>query len=101
MLGGLRAIILAAAPGASEVISYQVPTFRYEGRGLVAIGAARKHCSLYPMSGSVMAAFRDELAGYSTSKGTVRFPLGEPLPAALIERMVRARIAENAQRGAG
>jgi len=91
----LRRTIRAAAPDAEEVISYRIPTFKL-GKGLVAYGAARRHCALYPMSTAVMEAFRDELEPYDTSKGTIRFTPDKPLPAALIKKLVKARIAENA-----
>jgi uncharacterized protein YdhG (YjbR/CyaY superfamily) len=68
------------------------------GRALVALGAAANHCAFYPMSSASVAAHRDELKGYDTSKGTVRFPADRPLPAALVRKLVKARIAENAGR---
>jgi uncharacterized protein YdhG (YjbR/CyaY superfamily) len=90
----LRVTIRAAAPESTEVISYQLPTFKL-GRPLVAYGAAKNHCSFYVMSPEVMEAHRDELARYDTSKGTVRFQPKKPLPATLVRKLVRARIAEN------
>ncbi|MEX2081038.1 MAG: DUF1801 domain-containing protein [Dehalococcoidia bacterium] len=93
-LAELRQAIQAAAPGATEVISYQLPTFKQSGRGLVAFGASRSHCGLYLMSHSVMEAHQDELKGYSQAKTTVHFPFGEPIPAALVEKLVKARIVE-------
>jgi len=91
-----RRTIRAAAPGAEECISYQLPAFKLDGRLLVAFGAAAKHCSLYPGSATTVAIFAKELAGYDTSKGTIRFPADRPSPAALVPKIVRARIAENA-----
>ena len=91
----LRKTIQAAAPRAEECISYGLPAFRLDGKALVAFGAAASHCALYPMSASTVAAHEDELAGYDTSKGAIRFPPGEPLPAALVRKLVKARIAEN------
>ena len=91
----LRKTIRVAAPEAQECISYQLAAFRLEGRMLVAFGATPKHCAFYLMSGSTVAAYKDELAGYDTSKGTIRFQPGKPLPAALVRKLVRARIAEN------
>ena len=93
----LRKAIRAAAPRAEECISYQLPAFRL-GRLLVAFGAAAKHCSFYPMSAATIAAHRDDLEGYDTSKGTIRFPADRPLPAALVRKLVKARVAENAAR---
>lgn len=92
----LREHIQHAAPGAEECLSYSLPAFRLNGRALVAYGAARNHCALYPMSSAVLAGLRDRLGAYDTSKGTLRFPIDRPIPASLIRRIVRARIAENA-----
>jgi uncharacterized protein YdhG (YjbR/CyaY superfamily) len=90
----LRKTIKAAAPAATESISYQIPTFKYQG-SLVAFAAFPNHLSFYPMSPSVMEAYRDELEPYNTSKGTIRFSAGRPLPAALVKKLVKARIQEN------
>ena len=90
----LRATIRAAAPEAEECISYGVPAFRQNGP-LVGYGATAKHCALYLMSGSTVAAHEEELRGYDTSKGTIRFTPERPLPEALVTRLVRARVAEN------
>jgi len=91
----VRAAIRAAAPPeATEAISYRIPTFQYKG-GLVGFAAFENHCSFFPMSSSVVDAFKDELKGYQTSKGTIRFPVDKPLPAALVKKLVKARIAEN------
>ena len=94
----LRKTIHAAAPGAEECISYQLPAFRLDGRPLVAFGAGRSHCALYPMSAATIDSHREELQAYQTSKGTIRFDPGRPLPAALVRKLVKARIAENAAR---
>ena len=91
----LRAMIHAAAPGAEECISYQLAAFRLNGKALVAMGATGNHCAFYLMSTSVMDAFESELAKYDTSKGTIRFQPDEPLPSALVKRLVKARIVEN------
>ena len=91
----LRKTILAAAPKAEECISYGLAAFRLNGRGLVAFGAAAKHCALYPMSSRTVAAFREQLKGFETSAGTIRFQPDKPLPAALVRKLVKARIAEN------
>ncbi|HSC90214.1 MAG TPA: DUF1801 domain-containing protein [Gaiellaceae bacterium] len=90
----LRRTIAAAAPEAVEGIGYGVPAFRYRGRPLVSFGAGKNHCSFYVQSPAVMDAHREELAGYDTSKGTIRFVAGRPLPAVLVTTLVRARIAE-------
>ncbi len=93
----IRKAILAAAPLAEECISYGLPAFRLEGRILVGFGAAKKHCAFYPWSSTTVAAFPDELVDYDTSIGTIRFPADKPLPAPLVRKLVKARIAENNQ----
>ena len=93
----LRKTIRAAAPKAEECISYQLPAFRLDGRMLVAFGATANHCAFYPMSSSTVEAHKDELKDYDTSKGTIRFQADKPLPAALVRKLVKARIAENAR----
>jgi len=94
----LRKTIRAAAPKAEECISYSLPAFRLNGM-LVAFGATGNHCSFYLMSGITVDAHKDDLRGYSTSKGTIRFQADKPLPAALVRKLVKARIAENEGRG--
>ncbi len=98
-LENLRKTIRSAAPKATEGISYQVPTYKYLGP-LVSFGAAKNHCSFYVMSPVTMEAHKDELESYDTSKGTIRFPPDKPLPAALVRKLVKARIAENEARKA-
>lgn len=95
----LRRDIRAAAPTAEECISYGVPAVRLGGRMLVAFGAAARHCAFYPGAYPV-ASLRAELEGYDTSKGTIRFQASAPLPAALVRKLVRARVAEHAGRAA-
>ncbi len=91
----LRQTIRAAAPKAEECISYGLAAFRLEGRSLVAFGATPNHCAFYLMSGLTVAAHQADLKGYDTSKGTIRFPADKPLPAALVRKLVKTRIAEN------
>jgi uncharacterized protein YdhG (YjbR/CyaY superfamily) len=91
----LRRAIQSAAPRAEECISYKIPGFRLDGRLLVSFGAGAKHCAFYPGALPVTTHKR-ELAAYDTSKGTVRFPAGRPLPAALVRRLVRTRVAQYA-----
>ncbi len=88
----LRRAIRAAAPKAEECISYGVPAFRLNGRFLVALGAGSDHCSFYP--GSALQNLGAELKGYETGKGTIRFPANKPLPAALVRKLVKARMAK-------
>jgi uncharacterized protein YdhG (YjbR/CyaY superfamily) len=90
----LRATIRAAVPpGTEELIMYRMPMFKYKGM-LVGYAAHRNHCGFYVTSGTLLQAFEDELKGYSTSAGTVRFPMDKPLPSALVKRLVKARVAE-------
>jgi uncharacterized protein YdhG (YjbR/CyaY superfamily) len=96
----LRKTIKAAAPKAEECISYQVPAFRQNGM-LVAFGATANHCAFFLMSGSTVAAHKEELKGYDTSKGTIRFQADKPLPVALVRKLVKARIEENESRRRG
>lgn len=93
-LAKLRKQIKAAAPKATEGISYQVPMFKLNGKPLVSFGAARAHCAFYVMSPDVMRAHAAELDKYEVGKGSIRFPAAKPLPAGLVTKLVRARIAE-------
>ena len=99
-LEALRRTIRAAAPDAEECISYRLAAFRRDGM-LVAMGATGHHCAFYLMSGTTLDGFRNELRGYDVSKGTIRFQPEAPLPATLVRKLVKARIAENAARPAG
>ena len=93
----LRQTIKAVVPNAVEVISYQVPTFKLDGRMLVSYAAFKNHCSFFPGAAPIKA-HQDELKSYQTSKGTIRFATGKPLPAALVKKLVRTRIKENEAR---
>ncbi len=93
-LNNLRAVIRSAAPAeATEVISYGMPAFKYKGI-LVWFAAFSDHCSLFPTA-AVIAEFKQELKNFTTSKGTVQFPTEKPLPAPLVRKMVKARVAQN------
>jgi uncharacterized protein YdhG (YjbR/CyaY superfamily) len=89
----LRRAIRSAAPGASECLMYGMPAFRVNGRALVAMRAASKHCALHPMDGETLRALAPELAGYDTSPGTLRFDGSRPLPVSLVRKIVRTRLA--------
>ena len=96
-LQALREIIRSVAPEAEECISYQIPAFRLNGM-LVGFAAARDHCALYAWNGSAVGMFADELKGYDTSKGTIRFTPDKPLPEAVVRRLVEMKVAKNAQK---
>jgi len=98
MLAELRATIQAAAPAAEEKISYQMPTFALNGN-LVHFAAFKNHIGLYPAP-TGLEAFQEELSVYKTGKGSVQFPIDQPLPLDLIRKIVQYRVAENAQRAA-
>ncbi|HEY2569392.1 MAG TPA: DUF1801 domain-containing protein [Candidatus Udaeobacter sp.] len=91
----LRKTIRAAAPGVEECISYGIPAFRLNGRSLVFFGAWANHCSFYPGSSRTLKKFRSDLTDFQITKGTVRFSPGNTLPASLIRRLVKARMAED------
>ncbi len=94
----IRKTIKAVAPKATEVISYQMPMYKHHGM-LVGFAAFKDHCSFFP-GAKPIATHQDELKAYKTSKGTIRFPIGKPLPAALVKKLVKTRIAENEKRAA-
>ncbi|MES1262148.1 MAG: DUF1801 domain-containing protein [Acidobacteriota bacterium] len=97
-LNKIRAVIRSVAPPeTTEAISYGMPAFKYKGP-LIGFAAFSDHCSIFPMNSSLIVAFRSELKNFSTSKGTIRFPLDKPFPAALLKKLVRARVAQNEQR---
>jgi uncharacterized protein YdhG (YjbR/CyaY superfamily) len=95
----LRATIRAAAPEATETISYQMPTYKLRGRVLVYYAAFKDHCSLFPASEAVMEALGEELKPHFSGKGTLRFTPDKPIPVALVKKIVKARIEENEARG--
>jgi uncharacterized protein YdhG (YjbR/CyaY superfamily) len=96
----LRALVKASAPGAVETISYAMPTFDLDGHHLVHFAGFAKHIGFYPVPSGI-EAFKEELEPYKTGKGSVQFPLGRPLPAGLIRRIVEYRVQENIRRGPG
>jgi uncharacterized protein YdhG (YjbR/CyaY superfamily) len=94
ILESVRATIRAVAPNAVERMSYQMPAFALNGN-LVYFAAWKNHIGLYPASSTVPEAFKDELSGYKGTKGTIRFPIDQPLPLELISEIVRYRVTEN------
>jgi uncharacterized protein YdhG (YjbR/CyaY superfamily) len=97
VLEKLRRAIVSVVPEAEECISYQVPAFRLHGRMLVAFGAAARHCAFYPGAHTI-EKHASALASYDTSKGTIRFQPDRPLPDALVQGFVRARLEKKASR---
>lgn len=89
----LRATIAAAAPEATETISYSMPAFHYHGRDLVSYDAFKSHCSLFPMGSEAIERHIDKFAGFSTTKGTLHFTPEHPIPKELVELLVRERMA--------
>jgi uncharacterized protein YdhG (YjbR/CyaY superfamily) len=97
VLRRVRSTIRKALPGADEVISYQIPAYKLHGRAVVYFAGWKEHYSLYPSTDRVAAAFKDDLAGYEVSKGTIRFPISEPVPVKLIEGIAKIRGREEAE----
>lgn len=97
VLEKLRKTIRAAAPMAEEVISYQIPTYKYHGP-LVHFAAFRNHCSFFAVSKSIIDRFSNELEPWDTSGTTIHFSAKNPLPASLVKNIVKTRIAENEAR---
>jgi uncharacterized protein YdhG (YjbR/CyaY superfamily) len=94
----VRRTIRRALPGADEVVSYKMPTYKLHGEAVLHFAAWKQHFSLYAASGPLVAAFREELASYKVSKGTIHFPFSEPVPVKLIERVAKFRAKEAAAR---
>ena len=97
ILQRLRLTIRKAAPEAVETISYQMPTFKLNGKGLVYFAAFKNHIGFYPIPSGI-DAFEKELSPYKQGKGSVQFPIGKPIPYDLVRRIVRFRVKENQQR---
>lgn len=94
ILTQVRGTIRKAVPGAQEVISYQMPTYTLHGGRLLYFAAWKQHYSIYAATAQVVAAFHDELAPYQIDKGTIRFPLSQPVPVKLIARIAKFRAKE-------
>jgi uncharacterized protein YdhG (YjbR/CyaY superfamily) len=98
VLKRVRSIIRKAVPGADEVISYQIPAYKLHGRPVLYFAGWKEHFSLYPSTDRLVAAFKDDLGTYEISKGTIRFPLSEPVPVKLIEGIAKFRAKEVTER---
>jgi uncharacterized protein YdhG (YjbR/CyaY superfamily) len=94
----VRSTIRKAVPGAEEVISYKIPTYKLHGDPVLYFAGWRQHYSLYPATGNVIAAFKNDLAAYEVNKATIRFQLSEPVPVKLIERIAKFRAKEVAEK---
>ena len=94
VLEKMRRVIGKAIPAAAEAISYGMPAFKLDGRVVVYFAAWKQHTALYPGSAQTFATLKDEVAGYATSKGTLQFPLGQPLPVKLIAAIAKHRCKE-------
>jgi len=91
----LRKTIREVAPKAEECISYGIPAFRLNGRALVFFGAWANHCAFYPGSSATLKKFRNDLKGFQITKGTIRFSPDNPIPIAVVKKLVKARMVEN------
>jgi uncharacterized protein YdhG (YjbR/CyaY superfamily) len=98
VLKRVRSAIRKAVPGAEEVISYQIPAYKLPSGSVIYFAGWKQHYSLYPATDQVIEAFEDDLAPYTVNKGTIRFPLSQPVPVKLIERIAKFRAKENAER---
>jgi uncharacterized protein YdhG (YjbR/CyaY superfamily) len=98
ILRRVRSTIRKAVPGAEEVISYQIPTYKLNGGYVVYFAGWKRHFSLYPATTRLVAAFKDDLAPYEVNKGTIRFPLSQPVPVRLIARIAKFLAKEAAER---
>ncbi|MFN0170480.1 MAG: iron chaperone [Bryobacteraceae bacterium] len=97
ILERVRSVIRKAVPNADEVISYQIPAYKLQGSAVLYFAGWKRHYSLYPATSSLVTAFKDDLAGYEMSRGTIRFPLSERVPVQLIARIAKFRAKEVAE----
>jgi uncharacterized protein YdhG (YjbR/CyaY superfamily) len=94
ILGRIRSTIRKAVPDAEELISYQIPAYKLNGAPVLYFAGWKQHCSLYPASDQLVEALKDELAPFKVEKATIRFPLSQPVPVKLIERIAKLRAEE-------
>jgi uncharacterized protein YdhG (YjbR/CyaY superfamily) len=94
LLADLRGRVKALAPQATETISYAMPAFKLGPKFLLSYAGWKRHCSIYPIDDGLLARYADSLAGYGTTKGSLHFTTDQPLPAGLLEDLVRGRIAD-------
>jgi uncharacterized protein YdhG (YjbR/CyaY superfamily) len=97
ILQRVRRAIRKGVPGAEESISYQIPTYKIRGERVLYFAGWKQHYSIYPATDPLVEAFKDDLAPYTISKGTIRFPLSQPVPVKLIERIAKFRAKEAAE----
>ena len=98
LLKRVQSVIRKAVPGAEEMISYKIPTYKLHGGPVLYFAGWKQHYSLYPATAHLVAAFKEDLAAHEVRKGTIRFPLSEPVPVKLIERIAKFRAKELAER---
>jgi uncharacterized protein YdhG (YjbR/CyaY superfamily) len=98
LLEGVRAAVRRLVPEAEDTISYDMPAFRLGGRFLVSYAGWKRHCSLYPLTDSFLAAHASELEGFGRTKGSIHFTAAKPLPADLLDDLIRARVEDVASR---
>jgi len=99
LLEGVRGTIRRVVPDAEETIAYDMPAFRLAGRFLVSYAGWKRHCSLYPLTDSFLAAHAAEIEGFGRTKGSIHFTAAKPLPPALLEELIRTRVADLAVEG--
>ena len=99
LLEGVRATIRRVVPDAEETIAYDMPAFRLRGRFLVSYAGWKRHCSLYPLTDSFLAAHAAEIEGFGRTKGSIHFTAAKPLPPALLDELIRTRVADLAVEG--
>lgn len=97
-LEALRKTIHSVLPRAEECITYNVPTFKVDGRSIAGFASYKNHCSYFPMSGATLTTLKDDVAKYVTTKGALRFPIDKPLPTTLVKKLIKARLQEEASK---